>query len=64
MRVETMTFFFIYAIILIIKTLWFKISLKEVPLKLISLKLNIRPYNKLSKEIRDFKDLGDKYIYT
>jgi len=36
----------------------------EITLKTLGLRLNIRPYNKLSKEVGDFKDLEDKYIYT
>jgi len=44
------------------------LSLREcenkITFKALSLRLNIRPYDKLSKEVGDFKDLGDKYIYT
>jgi len=36
----------------------------EIFLKTLSLKLNIRLYNKLSKEVGDFKDLEDERIYT
>jgi len=37
---------------------------RELTFKLFSSKLNIRPYNKLSKEVEDFKDYKDKCIYT
>jgi len=33
-------------------------------IKIYSLKLNMKPYNKLSKEVEDFRDLYNKYIYT
>jgi len=36
----------------------------ETTFKTLSLRLNIRPYNKLSKEVEDFEDLCDKYMYT
>ena len=36
----------------------------KLTIKFLSSRLNIRPYNKLSKEVDDFKDYGDKYIYT
>jgi len=39
-------------------------SLRQFFIKFLSSKLNIRFYNKLSKEAEDFKDLCDKYIYT
>jgi len=44
--------------------LQFLASPLNITFKLFSLRLNIRLYNKLSKEVGDFKDLGDKYIYT
>ena len=37
---------------------------RELTLKFFSSRLNIKPYNKLSKEVKDFKDLCDKRIYT
>jgi len=46
------------------KTLNFSESLRQFFIKFLSNKLNIRLYNKLSKEIEDFKDLCDEYIYT
>jgi len=36
----------------------------QLTLKPISLRLNIKLYNKLSKEVEDFKDYKDEYIYT
>ena len=38
-------------------------SLRQFFIKFLSSKLNIRFYNKLSKEAEDFKDLCDKYTY-
>jgi len=40
----------------ITKTLKVNISLYKFPFKLLSNKLNLRFYNKLSKEIEDFAD--------
>jgi len=37
---------------------------RELTIKFLSSRLNIKPYNKLSKEVEDFKDLENKYIYT
>jgi len=37
---------------------------RELIIKFLSSRLNIRPYDKLSKEVEDFKDLWDEYIYT
>jgi len=37
---------------------------RELTIKFLSGRLNIRLYNKLSKEVGDFKDLEDEYIYT
>ena len=54
--VKTMTFLFISAIILIIKTMQLQLSNSKIPLKAVSLRLNIRPYNKLNKEVIDFKE--------
>ena len=50
-------FLFAGVIILITKIIKLRTSLREVSLKPISLRLNIRPYNKLSEEVEDFKDL-------
>jgi len=36
----------------------------QLAIKLLSGRLNIRPYNKLSKEAEDFKDLCDEHMYT
>ena len=36
----------------------------ELTLKFLSSRLNVRPYNKLSKEVNDFKSLYDKHTYT
>ena len=40
-----------------------KKMIKEFTFKFLSSRLNLRFYNKLSKEIGDFKDLENKYIY-
>jgi len=49
------------------KLLKISLSLKErkskVTFKIFSLRLNIRLYNKLSKEVGDFKDSEDGHIY-
>jgi len=42
--------------LLIIKTLKISTSLYKLPLKLFNSKLNLKPYNKLSKEVDNFKD--------
>jgi len=39
-------------------------SNRQLTIKFLSGRLNIKLYNKLSKEIKDFKDLYNKYIYT
>ena len=39
-------------------------SKRQLALKPIGLRLNVRPYNKLSKEADDFKGYEDEYIYT
>ena len=39
------------------------ISFYKLLFKLFSSKLNLKFYNRLSKEIEDFKDLEDEYIY-
>ena len=39
-------------------------SERQLALKPIGLRLNTRPYNKLSKEADDFNDYKDEYIYT
>ena len=43
------------------------LSLKEregkISFQALSLRLNVRPYNKLSKEVEDFRDLCGEYIY-
>jgi len=36
----------------------------NVAFKFISLRPNIKLYNKLSKKVGDFKDSEDEYIYT
>jgi len=56
MSIKDMTLF-------IIKTLKISISFYKLLLKFFSSGLNLRPYNKLCKEVEDFKDLEDKYIY-
>jgi len=60
MSVKVMTFLFIGAIIFITETPQFETSTRELSLKLISLKLNIRPYNRLSVGTEDFKDDKDE----
>jgi len=35
----------------------------QLTIKFLSSRLNIRPYNKLNKEVGDFRDLCDEYIY-
>jgi len=47
-----------------IKTLNLSQGAREFTIKFYSSRLNIRPYNKLSKEVEDFRDSEDKYIYT
>jgi len=37
---------------------------REFIIEFFSSGLNIKPYNKLSKEVKDFKDSEDEYIYT
>jgi len=37
---------------------------RELIVEFFSSRLNIRPYNKLSKEAGDFEDLYNEYIYT
>ena len=66
MSVKATTFLFISAIIFIIETPQFKAGTREFSLKPISLKLNIRPYNKLSMGVEDLKDNKDKpgVLYT
>jgi len=51
-----MTFLFISAIILITKTIQLQPSSSKILFKPISLRLNARPYNRLDKEITDFKE--------
>jgi len=48
----------------ILKTVNLIKSIRELIIKFLNSKLNIRLYNKLSKEVEDFKDLEDEYIYT
>ena len=54
--VKAITFLFVGTIILIIKMMQLRPSSSKIPLKPISLKLNIRPYNKSDKEVIDFKE--------
>jgi len=71
MSVKMMTFLFISTIILIIKMMQLQPGSSKVSLKAISLGLNVRPYNRLDKEIVDFKECKEglatqhdtKYFY-
>jgi len=56
MSVKVMTFLFTSMIVLVIKIMQLRLSSSKIPLKPISLGLNIRPYNKLDKEVTDFKE--------
>ena len=56
MSIKDMTLF-------IAKTLKINISFYKLPFKFFSSRLNLKFYNKLSKEAEDFKDLWDEYIY-
>ena len=38
--------------------------MRKLTLKFFSSRLNLRPYNKLSKEVEDFKGLCKGHIYT
>ena len=42
----------------------FSISSGKRTFKLLYLRLNLRPYNKLDKKVKDFKDLYNMGIYT
>jgi len=46
------------------KTLNLSQSAGEFTIKLYSSRLNMRLYNKLSKEVEDFRDSEDEYTYT
>jgi len=47
-----------------IKTLNLSQGAREFTIKFHSSRLNIKPYDKLSKEVGDFRDSEDEYIYT
>ena len=55
MSVKVTTFLFISTIVLIIKAMQLQPNSSKVSLKPIGLGLNIRPYNRLNKEVADFK---------
>jgi len=61
-------FFFFYpfsiSIIRALKAVNFIKGAYKLIIKFFSSRLNIRFYNKLSKEVKDFKDLEDECIYT
>jgi len=70
-RLECLTFFLTSSELLSmsgvlggIKTLNLSQGVREFIIKFYSSRLNIRPYDKLSKEVEDFRDLEDEYIYT
>ena len=46
-----------------VKALNLSQSTRELTIKFFSGRLNIRPCNKLSEEVGDFKDLEDEHIY-
>ena len=55
-----MMFLFISAIILITEATQLRPSSDEIPLKPISLRLNIRPYNRLDKEVINFRECKEE----
>jgi len=56
MSIKMTTFLFISAIVFIIKIIQLQLSSSKIPFKPIGLKLNARPYNRLDKEVIDFKE--------
>jgi len=48
----------------IIETVNLSQRTRELTIEFLSSRLNVKPYNKLSKEAGDFKDLCDEHIYT
>jgi len=55
---------FSISVIYTLKVVNFIKSAYKLIIKFFSSRLNIRFYNKLSKEVKDFKDSEDEYIYT
>jgi len=43
--------------------LFYDKTIKKFIIKFLSGRLNLKPYSRLSKEVKDFKNLWDKYIY-
>jgi len=57
--VKVTTFLFISIIIFVIKMMQLQLGNNKVFFKALSLKLNIRPYNRLDKEVADFRECKD-----
>jgi len=51
-----------YLSLFIIKTLGFSKDNRQLTLKFLSSKLNIRPYDRLDKEVIDFKECKEELI--
>jgi len=58
--IKVMTFLFTSTIVLVIKTIQLQLGSDKVFLKALNLRLNMRPYNKLDKEVVDFRECKGK----
>jgi len=56
MSIKVITFLFIGMVVFVIKTMQLQSGSDKVFFKALSLKLNTRPYNKLDKEVADFRE--------